>query len=406
MMSGDIKLALTTMRGSKWRNFLTMLGIIIGVTAVIVTISLGQGITTQVNNQLSEFGEDLIIIRPNQTINNNQTGLLGVNLFGNISSNLQNEDAEVVKKTDGVKISSPLSLVNATARYEDTEYKDGLVVGADASLPELINQEIEYGSFYSVGEEGRKVAVLGPFAAQELFGENVPVGKSFTLRGEEFIVRGIFEEFTPNPITPGGDFNNAIFIPNITSQSLSRGESQIFQIFAKPNEGVASSELAESINKRLFALHDEQSVFTILTQDQTVNESSYTLSLITALITGVAAISLFVGGIGVMNILLVSVSERTHEIGIRKAIGATRRQIMKQFMTEAIILSLVGSIIGVVLSLIINFLIRLSTDLEPTVDFVVAGLAIVVAILVGVIFGLAPAYRAARKNPIDALRHF
>ncbi len=406
MMSGDIKLALTTMRGSKWRNFLTMLGIIIGVAAVIVTISLGQGIKKQVNNQLSEFGEDLIIIRPNQTLSDNQSGLLGVNLFGSISSNLRNEDAEVVKKTDGVRISSPLSLVSATARYDDKEYSDGLVIGADSSLPQLINQEVEYGSFYSIGEEGRKVAVLGAFAAQELFGENVPVGKSFTLRGEEFIVRGIFEEFTSNPITPGGDFNNAIFVPYITGQTLEGGDPQIFQIFAKPKEGTPPSDVASQINDRLFALHDEQNDFSILTQDQTANESSYTLSLITALVTGVAAISLLVGGIGVMNIMLVSVSERTHEIGIRKAIGATRRQIMKQFLAEAIILSLVGSVLGVVLSLVINFLIRLTTDLQPTIEPLIAVLAVVMALVVGVVFGLAPAYRAARKDPIDALRHY
>lgn len=406
MMSGDIKLALTTMRSSKWRNFLTMLGIIIGVAAVIVTISLGEGIKKQVNNQLSEFGEDLIIIRPNQTLNNDNSGLLGVNLFGTISSNLRTEDADVVKKTEGVRASTSLSLINATARYDEKEYSDGLVIGADATLPELINQEIEYGSFYTIGEEGRRVAVLGPFAAQELFGENVPVGKSFTLRGEEFIVRGIFEEFASNLITPGGDFNNAIFVPTITGQTLSSGDSQIFQIFAKPKEDKLPSEVANSINERLFALHDQQNDYSILTQDQTANESSYTLSLITAMVTGVAAISLFVGGIGVMNIMLVSVSERTHEIGIRKAIGATRGQIMKQFMAEAIILSLVGSIIGVVLSLIINFLIRLTTELQPAIDPVIASLSIAVALVVGVVFGLAPAYRAARKDPIDALRHF
>lgn len=406
MMNGDIKLAITTMRSSKWRNFLTMLGIIIGVAAVIVTISLGQGIKNQVNSQLSEFGEDLIIIRPNQTLSDNQSGLLGVNLFGSISSNLRNEDVEVVRKTDEVRISSPLSLVSAAARYDGNEYSDGLVIGANSYLPELINQEVEYGSFFSIGEEGRKVAVLGAFAAQELFGENVPVGKSFTLRGEEFIVRGIFEEFTANPITPGGDFNNAIFVPYITGQTLEGGDPQIFQIFAKPNEGSSLSSVAASINERLYALHDEQNDFSILTQDQIAGESSYTLSLVTALVTGVAAISLLVGGIGVMNIMLVSVSERTHEIGIRKAIGATRRQIMKQFLAEAMILSLVGSIIGVLLSLIINFFIRLSTDLQPTIEPLVAILSIAVALLVGVVFGIAPAYRAAKKDPIDALRHF
>ena len=151
--------------------------------------------------------------------------------------------------------------------------------------------------------------------------------------------------------------------------------------------------------------HDQQEDFTIFTQGKTLDETSYTLSLITAMIAGVAGISLFVGGIGIMNIMLVSVTERTREIGIRKAVGATNRQIMRQFLTEAIILSIVGSIIGVILSLVVNFVIRMTTELEPAVDFRIAGIAVGVAVIVGVVFGIAPAFRASRKDPIDALRY-
>lgn len=407
MIGGDIKLALNSIRTSKWRNFLTMLGIIIGVSAVIITVSLGEGIKQQVNNQLKEFGDNLIIIRPNQSQNTNQTGVLGVNLFNSVSTNLRSEDVDVVRKTDGVELSAPLSLVSAAPRYEDNTFTRGLVIGTNADLPTIISQEVEYGSFFSVGEEGRNVAVLGATTAQELFGENVPVGKSFTMRDEEFIVRGIFEEFATNPITPGGDFNNAVFVPYVTGQELNgSSEPQVFQIFAKPAEGQTTNDIAKSIEERLFALHDQQENFAVLTQDETITESSNTLSLITALVTAVAAISLVVGGIGVMNIMLATVSERTHEIGIRKAIGATRLQVLRQFLIEAIILSFVGSIIGVLASLAVNFFIRLFTELEPAVEPVIALVAIGVALVVGVVFGLVPAYRAARKDPIDALRHY
>lgn len=405
MMGGDTKLALHSIKTAKWRSFLTMLGIIIGVASVIVTVSLGEGVKQQVSNQLGQFGSDLITIKSGRTFARDKNGFLGLSLFNNVNTTLSDNDVKIISKTEGIKDSAPLSVISAVPRYEDTEFKNGMVIGTTAGLPELMNHKVQYGSFFSIGEEGRNVAVLGPTAAQELFGENVPVGKSFQMRGEEFIVRGIFEEFESNPITPGGDYNNAIFIPYVTGKTLSENNSQVFVIFAKPTNIDELDKVTSTIQKSLLASHDQQEDFTIFTQNQSVDDTSYTLSIITAMIAGVAAISLFVGGIGIMNIMLVSVTERTHEIGIRKAIGATNRQIMRQFMTEAIILSFVGSLLGVVFAFAINFIVRLTTNLQPAINFKIAGVAVGVAIAVGVVFGIAPAFRAARKDPIDALRY-
>lgn len=405
MMSGDTKLALHSIKTAKWRSFLTMLGIIIGVASVIVTVSLGEGVKQQVSNQLSQFGSDLITVKPGRTFNRDQNGLLRVNLFNTVSATLTDKDVKIVEKSEGVKGSAPLSMISAVPRYDGQEFNKGLVIGTNSNLPELINHKVQYGSFFSVGEEGRNVAVLGPTAAQELFKENVPIGKSFQLRGEEFIVRGVFSEFENNPVTPGGDYNNAVFIPYVTGKTLSEGNAQVFQIFAKPTNPDNLNQVTKTIHDGLMTAHDQQEDFTIFTQGQSIDETSYTLSLITAMIAGVAGISLFVGGIGIMNIMLVSVTERTREIGIRKAVGATNRQIMRQFLTEAIILSIVGSIIGVLLALGINFAVRLTTNLQPAVDIKIAGIAIGVAIGVGVVFGIAPAIRAARKDPIEALRY-
>lgn len=405
MMSGDTKLAFHSIKTAKWRSFLTMLGIIIGVASVIVTVSLGEGVKQQVSNQFGQFGRDLIIIKAGRTFARDQNGLLGVSLFNNVNTTLSDNDVKIVSKTEGIKDSAPLSIISAVPRYEETEFKKGLVIGTTAGLPELMNHKVQYGSFFGIGEEGRNVAVLGPTAAQELFGENVPIGKSFQMRGEEFIVRGIFEKFESNPITPGSDYNNAIFVPYVTGKTLSENNSQVFQIFAKPVNADELDKVTSSIQKSLLTSHDQQEDFTIFTQGQSVDDTSYTLSLITAMIAGVAGISLFVGGIGIMNIMLVSVTERTHEIGIRKAIGATNRQIMRQFMTEAIILSIVGSLFGVIFAFAINFFVRLTTDLQPAINLKIAGIAVGVAIAVGVVFGVAPAFRAARKDPIDALRY-
>ncbi len=405
MMNGNTRLALHSIKSSKWRSLLTMLGIIIGVASVITTVSLGEGVKKQVSDQINQFGSDLITIRPGSISNNQQNSPLGISLFNNVSTVFSDNDVRTVSKVPGVESSAPLSIVSAVPRYEDREFSNGLVIGTTASLPQLMQHKVQYGSFFSVGEEGRKVAVMGPTVAQKLFQENVPVGKSFQMRGEEFIVRGIFEEFESNPITPGTDFNNAVFIPYVTGQTLTEGESQVFQIFAKPDNPDNLEATADSIKQALLRSRDYQEDFTLLTQGESIQATSATLSLITAMIAGVAAISLFVGGIGIMNIMLVSVSERTREIGIRKAIGATNRQIMHQFLIEAVILSLVGSVIGILVSLLTNFVIRLTTDLEPAVNLAVAGIAILVAIAVGIVFGVAPAVRAARKDPIQALRY-
>ncbi len=405
MMNGNTRLALQSIRSSKWRSLFTMLGVIIGVASVITTVSLGEGVKRQVSDQINQFGNDLITIRPGSMSAKQQNSPFGISIFNNVTTVFNDNDARVVSKVPGVESSAPLSLVSAVPRYEGREYAGGLVMGTTSNLPQLMNHKVQYGSFFSVGDEGRNVAVMGPRVAQELFQENVPVGKSFQLRGEEFIVRGIFEEFESNPITPGADFNNAVFIPYVTGQSLVDGNTQVFQIFAKPQDASQVDATADAIKQALLRSRDNQEDFTILTQGESVAETSTTLSLITAMIAGVAAISLLVGGIGIMNIMLVSVSERTREIGIRKAVGATNRQIMQQFLIEAVILSLVGSIIGILLSLLANFLIRLATDLEPAVNLTVAGIAILAAIGVGILFGVAPAIRAARKDPIQALRY-
>lgn len=407
MLGNYYKLARESIRSSRWRSFLTMLGIIIGVVSVVTIVSIGEGVKHEVSKQIQEFGPDLIIVRPGQSVNRDDSGnITGINLFNTFSTSgiLTDSDVTAVSKSAGVGKIAPLGLVNGVATYEDKQLENGLVVATTSTLPELINQDTEFGEFLTEQDEGRFFAVIGQGVAEQLFGENVPIGKAIEFRGQRFTVKGVMKKFKSTPFATGTDFNQSIFISFVTGKALNEGNSQVFQILAKPDSPDNVDQTQANIEQSLLQTHGGQDDFTVLKQDETLAVTGNILTILTGLVAAVATISLLVGGIGVMNIMLVSVTERTHEIGIRKAVGATNQQILNQFLVEAVVLSLAGGIVGVLASLLVNFILRVTTNLQPVISLPVMGIAVVVSLIVGVVFGVAPAAKAARKHPIDALR--
>lgn len=409
MFRGNLKMAFGSLKSARWRSLLTMFGIIVGVVSVVTTVSLGEGIKHQLLGQIAHSGTDLITIRPGKIVSRDSSGVIQkVNLayaysFG--GGSLSEGDISAVAQTNNVKQSSPVGLLAAGVKYGDQSYDDGVVLGTNEQIPGLLQQKVEFGSYFSNGESKRNVAVIGKRVAEQLFKENVPVGMTMSIRGQDFVVRGVFEEFGANPLGVNVDLNKAIFIPYSVSKDLNGGSVQVVQVLAKPSKPDKANDVVKALTKNLAAMHFGQEDVTILRSDENLSVTNSMLNLLTAFIAGIAGISLLVGGVGIMNIMLASVSERTHEIGIRKAIGATNKQIRSQFLTEAVILSLVGSILGVVLSLVANFGIRISTNLKPVITWPVMVLAAGVSIAVGVIFGITPAIKASRKDPIDSLRH-
>lgn len=406
MWRNNIKLALASLKSSKWRSFLTMLGIIVGVVSVVTMVSIGEGVKRQVIEQMDQLGPELITVRPGRVVNRDDKGkITSYNPLGFAAGGDLNEtDWTGIQKVKGVKLAVPMNLVPGVMKSTDNKiYDDGIVIGSPAGTPEVLNQDILYGTFYE--NSSKDAAVIGKRIAERLFGENVPIGRSFEFRGRNFIVRGVFDEFLTSPLVPGADYNNAVFIPYDVSKEIADGQTHIYQILVKPSSPEAAPAVASDIQKGLRASRGGQDDFTVLRQDENLALADELLSLLTAMITGVAAVSLFVGGIGIMNIMLVSVSERTQEIGIRKAVGATNQQILSQFMLEAAVLSLVGGVIGVLCSLLANYALRIFTELQPVITLPIVGLATLVSLIVGVIFGVAPALQAAKKDPIDALRN-
>jgi len=219
-------------------------------------------------------------------------------------------------------------------------------------------------------------------------------------------VRGVMKKFDSTPLSLTTDFNDAILIPYSTAQKLTENNTQLYQILAKPKDPAQLNQVVGGVTASLKASHGGQQRFSVLRQDESLKITNRIADLMTKLIACIAAVSLLVGGIGIMNVMLVSVAERMHEIGLRKALGASDRQIMSQFMAEAILLSLIGSVIGVVISLVINFVLRVTTSLTPAVPWEAIGISVLVSVLIGAIFGTVPALKAARKDPIEALRSY
>jgi putative ABC transport system permease protein len=405
---GDIKMALVSLRSNRWRSFLTMLGIIIGVVSVITVVGIGEGVQQQIGQEVNQFGKDLITIRPGHV--GTQNGLSGLQntdlLFGlNSISGLSEQDVQTVRSTPHVALAAPLGLVPGTVQANGQVVKNTMVVATNADLPGALNQAVLYGNFFSTSQSDSNVAVLGQNIAQQMFQEYVPLGHQFTFRGQTFIVGGIFSNFNSTPLSPTANFNNAIFIPYQEADQLTGSTTEMYAILAKPDNNNDTSSTIRGITKSLLNAHGGEQDFTVLDPAQQISTSSQVLNLLTDLITGVAAISLLVGGVGIMNIMLVSVTERMHEIGVRKAIGATSRQILKQFLLEATVLSVVGGAVGIVVAVGVELLLRTYTSLRPVISVWAIIISTAVSILIGVIFGVAPAIKAARKDPIDALRH-
>lgn len=406
IVTGNVKIAVDSVMSSKWRSFLTMLGIIIGVMSVVTIVSIGEGVKKQVSDQISSLGPDLVTIRPGKPVEKNAAGhVSGVNFTTAFAGNaLTENDLKVTLQTKGVGIAVPMSFVTGTPQVEETQYKNGYIFGTTGDLPKALNQDIEYGEFFSASDGDKPVAIIGVNVAENLFQETVPIGRSMQIRGETFIVRGVFKEFKTTSLTPSTDYNSAVFIPIGAGKKLNNNQANIQQILVKPTDPDQTNQTVAALQKQLMNTHAGQDDFTILTQEDNLEVASTILNLLTGLISGIAAISLIVGGIGIMNIMLVSVTQRTGEIGVRKAVGATNNQIMSQFLVEAIVISFIGGVIGVIGSLLANFLLRVFTELEPVITLPIMGVAVLVAVAVGVVFGVAPALQAARKDPIMALR--
>lgn len=394
-------IALKGILTNKVRSFLTMLGVIIGVGSVVLLTSIGTGLQSYVSDQFADLGGAIIFVSPGDPF--------GDGGFGGESSFIESTKPllkrqymdQVLRDNRGlIKGGVTAAFSTGEARYRDTS-KRVTLYGTTAGYDEVTKTNAEKGAWFTDLDESssKRVVVLGPTIAEELFGSVDPIGKKLRIESRTYTVTGVTEEKGGG--FGGPSFDNYVYMPlNTLFDDFNTELIDSFTFEAASQERVPEAKLA--IEKSL-SRYLEDDEFTIFDQTQLLETINSVLGVLTLGLGGIAAISLVVGGIGIMNIMLVSVTERTREIGLRKAIGATPNIILLQFLLEAALLSIMGGLIGLTIAFLGSLIIQSFFPAKVTVDAVL--LAFGVSLGVGLVFGVAPARRAAKLSPIEALRY-
>ena len=405
----NIKMALATLRGSKLRSLLTMLGIIIGVTSVITVISIGEGVKKQVESEINSLGSNLAQVQPGKTvIRDEETGEVVAFDFSQAigTSTLSEADVSDIDANENIESVTFFSIITGSANIAGEDIDSTTIMGTNDKVPEVLNQELEVGSFFGDEITNKNSTVIGYELAIDYFLDaESALGRSVTLRGESFTVVGVAADNSSAFSNFGPNLNRTFFVPYEKAKEMNQGIALIQEIDYKVIDVERFDETNEEIRLALIENRGGEEDFSIIKSEELVAVTNSIFSILTSFVAAIAAISLVVGGIGIMNIMLVSVTERTKEIGIRKAIGASNRQILFQFLVEALTLSLLGGLIGVFLAMTIGWFVAAYTELSPALNLNMIILATSVSALVGIVFGIAPAWQAARKDPIESLRH-
>ncbi|QKI88717.1 ABC transporter permease [Thiomicrorhabdus xiamenensis] len=393
-------LAVREIRRNLMRSILTMLGIIIGVAAVITMVTLGNGATAQVAAEISGLGSNLLMVRPGQRMGPGQRS-------GGKSFTLEDADA-IRQQVASIVAVAPTANASVTAVYGNENWSSS-VVGSNNDYFITGNWELAAGRKFSDNElkSGKNRCVIGNTIAKELFSGEDVLGKKLRLGSFSCEVIGLLKAKGQSMM--GSDQDDTIIMPIKTVQRRLTGNQDVsmIRISVKPNidTDVVNRAITMLLRDRRHLSDNEKNDFSVMDTREITNTLTGTTKVMTMLLGAVAAVSLIVGGIGIMNIMLVSVTERTREIGIRMAIGALEKEVLLQFLVEAVVLSSLGGIIGILLALLASSVGSALMGIPFMLDYSIIALAFVFSAMVGVLFGYFPARNAARLNPIDALRH-
>ena len=392
-----LRLAWGSVRAHRLRSRLTVLGIVIGIASVILLTSLGEGTRRAILTDFTQFGTNIMAINKGRR---RTSGMPGI---GATIRRLTIEDAEALRRVRGVELVLMGAYGSARAEFGERG-RDVLVAGVTSEMPAMFRFPVRQGRFLPPGDprRGASLAVLGPRVKRELFGESSALGEHVRIGGRRFVVIGIME---PKGQFLGLDMDDRVYIPVASAQSLFH-QAELSEIHLLFSSQIPLDRIKAGVRRVLIDRHDGEEDFTVTTQTEMLDVLDRILSAVTLAVTGIAAVSLAVGAIGILTMMWISVGERTSEIGLAKAIGAGRSQILRLFLTEAALLSLAGGALGVAVGMGFGRAVRLFWPAFPfhtQPGFV--GLALAVSLAVGLASGVLPARRAADLDPLESLRH-
>ncbi len=407
----SIRIAYNALRTNKSRSFLTILGILIGVTSIMMVVSLGSGAEELILGEISGFGGETIVVRPGKQ----PTGL--TNIAGTLfNDSLKERDVELLRRKSNVPYAEeviPFVIVPGSISYEGEIYRKPFTLGGDISFfVDLYDAPLVEGDIFTENDAKQleKVAVIGDKIKRELFGESEAVGQYIQIKDQKFRVIGVLAKRGQVAVF---NIDDLVAMPHTTAQKYILGIDYYHEFIIKASDASVVDRTIADIEKTLREAHkiddpDKDDFFVVSLQGATEMIRAV-IATLTAFLSSVVAIALVVGGVGVMNIMLVSVTERTREIGLRKALGATKKEIIQQFLLESVLLTAVGGIAGIILGGALSFLMAwglakfVAPDWSFTFPFSAILMGLGVTTAVGLIFGFYPARRAAEKDPIETL---
>ena len=405
VLKTNIENAFESLHANRLRTFLTMLGVMIGISSVVIIFSLSGGVSSMISNQIIAEGESLAVVRPKELTANNKNVITNLATSRNFTqSSIKNEDLGLISKVKDVLAVAPLANFSAKVKGDGDE-KYANLLATSPNLDQTVGLKVREGQFIAESANANTV-VIGNQMAIDLFGTTQALGKEIAMKGEKFIVIGVLAHQSSSINFSNVDFNNTAIIPYVTAKRIIGENLQIQQVNIRVKSVNNLNQVQQEIEKGMLKNHNGEKDFEVLTGKNISHPSDKFIELSTFILAIVASISLVVGGIGIMNIMLVNVSERTREIGIRKALGANNRHILFQFLTESMIISLSGGFFGYLIGYAFSFGVSVFLPFSPVISWQIAVLVCGISILVGVIFGLYPAFRAARKDPIISLRQY
>ncbi len=395
-----VRLSIEALRANKFRTALTMLGMVIGVAAVILLVSIGNGAKNYILAEFEGLGTNLIIVQPGKTDKKTHMGPP----MGAAQRKMTTADVNALeKKALSLEAVTGLVFGSATVKFEEST-SNVSIFGSNDDFIRILNLRVQEGNFFTREEDdyGRRVAILGDAVRTSLFGDDNPLGRSIRMNESEFRIIGVM---APLGSKLGFNIDEFVFIPTTAALRLFN-DDKLFGIRAKARSRASIDDAVAEITEILKERRDGEEDFTVLTQVAMMESMATILNMLTYVLGAIACISMLVGGIGIMNIMLVSVAERTPEIGIRRAVGARQVDILKQFLAEAVTLALCGGLTGIILSVGLTYVIFFfvpSFDLRAPLWILPP--AFLMSLVVGVVFGVWPARKAAQTEILEALRY-